>query len=130
MRFYEQQRTARNPVTTKMLKERAASILDENKASGSESVLPTNQCESFKASDSWLSHWKHRHNLDLQQSNSSAGNFVCCKKSSAFSVISRFKELKDEEGCLVTGGELTWNIIWSRWHMVCMSRCSVPTSHY
>jgi predicted transcriptional regulator len=110
VRFYKEQTTAGIPVTTKMLKERAALIVDENKA-GSESGLLTSQGESFEASDSWLSRWKHRHNLDLQRSNSSAGSFVGCKKSSAFSIISQFKELVDEEGYLVTGGELSWNII-------------------
>jgi hypothetical protein len=55
-------------------------------------------------------HLKHRHNVDLQRSNSSAENIVACKKSSALSIISQFKQLVDE-GYLVTGGELTWNII-------------------
>jgi predicted transcriptional regulator len=111
VRFYDSQRIAGIPVTTKMLKERAASIVDENKTSGSEAGFLTSQGGSFEASDSWLSRWKHRHNLDLQRSNNSAGYFVGCKKPSAFSMVSQFKELVDEEGYLVTGGELAWNII-------------------
>ncbi|XP_023715300.1 protein jim lovell isoform X2 [Cryptotermes secundus] len=103
VRFYESQRIAGIPVTTRMLKERATLIVDENKASGSEAGLLTSQGGSFEASDSWLSHWKHRHNLDLQRSNRSAGYFVGSKKPSAFSIISQFKELVDEEGYLVTG---------------------------
>jgi hypothetical protein len=110
VRFYEEQRIAGIPVTTKMLKEGAAFIVDENKASGSESGLLMSQGESFEASDSWLFRLKHRHNVDLQRSNSSAENIVACKKSSALSIISQFKQLVDE-GYLVTGGELTWNII-------------------
>jgi hypothetical protein len=51
----------------------------------------------------------NRHNLDLLHSNSSAGNLVGTKKSSAFSFVTH-KEIVDEEGCLVTRGELSWNI--------------------
>lgn len=111
VRFYESQRVAGIPVTTKMLKERAALVADESKISGSEAGIVTSQGRNFEASDSWLSRWKHRHNLDLQRSNSSAEYFVGSKKSSMFSTVSQFKEIVDEEGNLVIGGELAWNII-------------------
>jgi hypothetical protein len=94
-----------------MLKERAALIVDKNKTAGSEAGWLTSQGGSFEASDSWLSRWKHRHNLDLQRSNSSAGYFVGSRKSSVFPIVSQFKELVDEEGYLITRGELAWNII-------------------
>ncbi|XP_069684525.1 protein bric-a-brac 2-like isoform X10 [Periplaneta americana] len=81
VRFYEEQRVAGIPVTTKMLKERAASIVEAG----------------FEASDSWLSRWKHRHNLDLQRSNSS-GTGRC----SSFSLVSQLKQLVDGDGYLVT----------------------------
>lgn len=58
VRFYESQRVASVPVRTKMLKERTALIVDENKTSGSEAGLVTSQGGSFETSDSWLSHWK------------------------------------------------------------------------
>jgi hypothetical protein len=109
VRFYEQQRTAGIPVTSNMLKERASLTVDESKASGSETGLLLNQGGSFEASNSCLSLWKQRHNLDLLQSNSSAGNFVGSKKSSAFSFVTH-EEIVDEEGYLITRGELSWNI--------------------